>query len=362
MSSRAFLFTRAPAPTRALQCNNMHLLIPSPRVRALWPARRSRHLMLCATVALAGCDATHNPFAGPKTAFDGTAALAYATKHLELGPRMPGTAAHDRAADWIIAQAKQRADTVIVQRWTQTTRNGTKLGLQNILARFNPQAQQRVLYLTHWDTRPTADEDPTLGHRAQPILGANDGAAGVGLFLALADVFHETPPAVGVDLLFVDGEDWGDFNADSSGSAWPDALFGSQYFASHPSSASYQPLFGVLFDLIGSEDLHLWQEETSRQRAPEVVGRVWSVAKELGYGSYFRDQVGQPLIDDQVPLLNRGWHVIDVVSWPYGVLPKNAGPFDQPNPPYHHTLEDTIDKLSARSLQVVGDVAVALVR
>ena len=59
---------------------------------------------------------------------------------------------------------------------------------------FNPKATQRVLYVTHWDTRPTADDDPVLGNRSTPIPGANDGAAGVGLFVALGDALKKTPP------------------------------------------------------------------------------------------------------------------------------------------------------------------------
>ncbi|HEY4216710.1 MAG TPA: M28 family peptidase [Gemmatimonadaceae bacterium] len=318
--------------------------------------------VFAAAMTLAACGHLSDRFARPKTAFNGDSALSYTKQHLAVGPRTPGTPAHDSAAAWIVSEMRKRTDSVIVQKWTQTTRNGSKLVLENILARFNPQATQRVLYLTHWDTRPVADEDRNLGNRARPILGANDGASGVGLFVALADVFKKTPPSVGVDLLFTDGEDWGDFDADSTGKVWPDALFGSQYFAQHPPSPDYQPLFGVLFDMIGATDLHLWQEPNSIQRAPEVVSRVWNTAKSLGYGAYFHDEPGQALIDDQVPLQNRGWHVIDLVDWPYGGLPPNAGPNDPPNPNYHHTLEDTIDKVSARSLQIVGDVAVALVK
>jgi Zn-dependent M28 family amino/carboxypeptidase len=323
---------------------------------------RSFPFLCGVAVMLSGCDKVKDRFFGPKTEFDGNAALAYVKQHLAVGPRTPGTPAHDRAADWILAEMRKRTDSVTMQKWTQTTKNGTKLELQNILARFNPQVPQRVLYVTHWDTRPVADEDPNFGNRTRPILGANDGASGVGLFLALGDVFKRTPPSVGVDLLFVDGEDWGDFEADSSGKAWSDALFGSQYFAQHPPSADYQPLYGVLFDMIGAAELHLWQEQNSLQRAPEVIRRVWNAAQELGYAGYFHDQPGQALTDDQIPLLNRGWHVIDLVDWPYGVVPRNASPYDAPNPNYHHTMHDTIDKVSARSLQIVGDVAVALVK
>jgi hypothetical protein len=319
-------------------------------------------ILLCAAVlSLTGCDKLRDRFAGPKTAFDGQAALGYVKAHLAFGPRTPGTPAHDQAADWIVAEMKKRTDSVIVQSWTQTTADGTKLPLRNILARFNPSATQRVLYLTHWDTRPKADDDPNFGNKARPILGANDGASGVGLFIALGDVFKKTPPSLGVDLLFVDGEDWGAFDPDSAGH-YPDALFGSQYFAAHLPSPGYTPLFGVLFDMIGDADLQIYQEANSAQQAPEVVRRGWDTAAQLGYGKYFINQVGEAITDDHVPLLNKGLHVIDVIDLQYGPLPTGYGPFTAPNPNYHHTLQDTFDKLSAKSLQVVGDVAVTLVK
>jgi glutaminyl-peptide cyclotransferase len=318
-------------------------------------------LLCCAVLALTGCEKVTGRFSGPKTAFDGNAALAYTKQHLDFGPRPPGTPAHDKAGDWIVSEMKKRTDSVSVQEWTQTTKNGTKLAMKNILARFNPSATSRVLYVTHWDTRPTADDDPNFGNRARPILGANDGASGVGLFLALGDVFKKTPPSVGVDLLFVDGEDWGSFEPDSAGH-YPDALFGSQYFAAHPPSPSYQPLYGVLFDMIGDADLQFWQEGNSVEKAPEVVSRVWRTAQDLGYGSTFKDQPMTEVIDDHVPMLQKGWHVMDLIDLQYGPLPANYGPNDTPSPNYHHTMQDTFDKLSAKSLQIVGDVAVTLVK
>lgn len=322
-------------------------------------------LILFSTALLAsgtsGCAKLKEKYSGPTTAFDGQAALNYAKANLAFGPRTPGTAAHDKAGDWIVAEMKKRTDSVILQTWTQTTANGTKLAMKNVIARFNPKATSRVLYLTHWDTRPTADEDQNLGNRASPILGANDGAAGVGLFLALGDVFKKQPPSVGVDLLFVDGEDWGDFSPDSSGN-YPDALFGSQYFANHLPSPGYKPLFGVLFDMIGDADLTIYQEPNSVQAAPEVVSRVWRTADSLGYNQYFRTGMWPAITDDQVPLLKKGLHVIDVLDFWYGPPPASGNPEDSPVPNYHHTMQDTFDKLSAKSLQVVGDVAVALVK
>lgn len=318
--------------------------------------------LCCAVVALTGCDKIKDRFSGPKTAFDGNAAYNYTKQHLEVGPRIPGTPAHDKGLEWIVAELKKRTDSVTTQTWSQTTATGKTLQLTNVFARFNPAAKQRVLYMTHWDTRPVADEDANLGKRAGPMLGAVDGASGVGLFIALADVFKKTPPSVGVDLLFTDGEDWGSFDSDSSGKVWPDALFGSQYFAAHPPSADYNPLFGVLFDMVGASDLHFFQEGNSVRFAPEVVSRVWRTAGDLGYGEYFKNDPMTGIIDDQIPMQNKGWHVIDLVVWPFGPLPPNGNGDTPPAINYHHTTLDTFDKVSAKSLQIVGDVAVTLVK
>jgi glutaminyl-peptide cyclotransferase len=317
-------------------------------------------ILFFALATASACDRLKDRFSGPKTAFDAQAAMGYVQAQLAFGPRVPGTPAHVQAGDWILAEIKKRVDSVVVQTWTQTTANGTKLPLRNILARVNPSATQRVLYLTHWDTRPVADEDTNLGNKTRLFLGANDGASGVGLLMALADVFKKTPPSVGVDLLFVDGEDWGSFTADNSG-AYPDALFGSQYFANHLPSPDYKPLFGVLFDMIGDADLQIYQEANSVQNAPEVVRRVWQAAADMGYGNYFISEVGDAIIDDHLPLQQKGLRVIDVLDIQYGVL-SSRGPTVKPYPNYHHTMQDTFDKISAKSLQIVGDVAVTLVK
>jgi glutaminyl-peptide cyclotransferase len=277
---------------------------------------------------------------GARTAFNGAVALSYVKAQLDFGPRVPGSEAHRRAGDWIVAQMKQRADTVIEQRWTHVTVTGDTLPLRNILARFRPTATERVLYVTHWDSRPTSDEASDSASRRLPVPGANDGASGVALFIALGDVLKQTPPTVGVDLLFVDGEDYGSF------SQMTDVLLGSKYFAAHLPSSDYRPLYGVLWDMIGDRNLDIYQEGFSIQRSPEVVSLVWRKAGELGYSRYFIPSPGQAITDDHLPLLDAGLRVIDVIDIDY---------------PYHHTPEDTFDKVSAESLQVVGDVATALV-
>lgn len=306
-------------------------------------------VLAVASTLLAAC--TQKPDAPPAppvvtTEFDGEAALRYAAAQVAFGARVPDSDAHRKAGDWIVAQMIQRGAIVTEQKWTHTTKAGRTLPLRNIIARFNPQATERVLYLTHWDTRPTADMEPDPADQLTAIDGANDGASGVGLFVALADALQRRPSALGVDLLFVDGEDYGDF-----GPPRVDVLLGSTYFASHLPEPGYRPVFGVLFDMIGDADLKIPQEINSVQRAPEVVQRVWSKAAEMGRGNIFVPREGQAVTDDHIPLLDAGLKVIDVIDLDYG--PGNS---------YHHTLQDTMDKISTASLKIVGDIALALLR
>jgi hypothetical protein len=279
---------------------------------------------------------------GAAREFDGRTAFAYLERQMAFGPRIPGTPAHRATGDWLLGELRARADTVLVQEIRHVTHRGDTLPLRNFFARFRPAATERVLLLAHWDTRPRADQSANLGQQRLPVPGANDGASGVAVLLGVADALKKRPPppVMGVDLLFVDGEDYGDF-ADSS-----DVLIGSRWFAAHQ-PPGYQPLFAVLFDMVGDKDLQIYQEGNSVAFAPEVVQRVWRVAADLGYGRRFVPGVRHTLTDDHVSLQRAGIRAIDVVDFDY---------------PAWHTTEDTIDKVSAASLQIVGDVAVALVR
>ena len=263
---------------------------------------------------------------------------------MQFGPRIPNTEPHDRCGAWILDRLEATADTVEMQRFTTHTARGQPLRLTNYFARFRPTAPERVLYLAHWDTRPHADKSPRPEDRKQPVLGANDGASGTAVLLALADALKKTPPRMGVDLLFTDGEDYGDFS-DST-----ETLLGSRYFAAHL-PVGYSTLYAVLWDMVGDQDLDLAIEGNSRAFAPEVTSLVWHMADSLGYGRTFVQQVGIPLVDDHIPLQAVGIHAIDVVDFTYG-----------PDNRYHHTIYDTLDKVSAQSLQIVGNVALALVR
>jgi hypothetical protein len=293
-----------------------------------------RRALAAALLVVGGCGAGSG-----HREFDGHTALRYVARQVAFGPRIPNTPAHLAAGDWIDSLLRARADTVVVQAFTHVAVEGDTLALRNFLARFRPDDGERVLYVAHWDTRPQADRSPNLDDRRRPVPGANDGASGVALLLGVADALHRRPPSVGVDLLFVDGEDYGDFALNR------DVLLGSRHYAA--TLGAERPLFAVVWDMIGDRDLEIYREGHSLSGAPEVVDRVWRTARQLGHGGTFRDEELYTVTDDHLPLLEVGIRAIDVIDLDYA--------------PWH-TTEDTLDRVSAESLRIVGEVALALVR
>jgi hypothetical protein len=299
-----------------------------------------RTSLLAALGLVIGLGSCARKAAPPPREFDSSKAFEYLRTQVSFGTRIPGTASHERMANWLDSLLRARADTLIVQSWIHVTADGDSLPLRNFLARFNPKATTRILFLAHWDTRPRSD-GPNSKNQKAPVPGANDGASGVAVLLGVADALKRQPPAIGVDLLFDDGEDYGDFNEHPN-----DVLIGARYYAAHQPPGT-PPKYAVLFDLVADKDLQIYQEGNSLTGAPEIVQLVWATAKRLGKQSAFIDSPKHTLTDDHVELQKAGIKAIDVVDFDY---------------PAWHTPEDTIDKVSAASLQTVGDVAMALIR
>jgi len=292
--------------------------------------------LIVITTLLAACQPAPEPFVQE---FQGETARQYVARQLEFGPRIPGTPGHAAMAQWLDGELRTRADEVVVQRWTHVSAAGDSLPMVNLVARFRPELTRRVLYLAHWDTRPRADaggsSDPTA-----PVPGANDGGSGVAILLGVADALKATPPGIGVDLLFVDGEDYGEFSSDT------DVLIGSKYYAANQVPGP-KPSFAVLFDMVGHANPSFPKEGYSVIAASAIVERVWDVARDLGHEGIFLPRVGIEITDDHIPLQRAGIAAIDIIDINY---------------PAWHTPEDTLDKISAATLQAVGDVAMAVLR
>jgi glutaminyl-peptide cyclotransferase len=274
-------------------------------------------------------------------AFSAEAAYALIQRQVEFGPRVPGTPGHAAQLAWMTQFLRERADTVLVQPFTHTAGDGTKLELTNLFARFRPDATARVLLVAHWDTRPRADMDSDDDRRELPIAGANDGASGAAVLLEIANVLARHSAPIGVDLLFVDGEDYGP--------GGEDMYLGAKYFARNP-PASYRPLYGIVVDMVADKSPVFFMEGNSRDMAPEVVERVWRTAEQVGLGHIFVRSPGGYITDDHVHLNQGGFRTIDIIDFDFG--PGNA---------FWHTHQDALHNTGPTGPGAVGTVLTTLI-
>lgn len=269
-------------------------------------------------------------------AFDGNGALDLTRQQCNFGPRVPGTQAHAKCADWLISTLKQSCDTVILQTGTVQTATEGKIGIKNIIGVINPDASQRLLLLAHWDTRPWADNDPDPANHSKPVMGANDGASGVGVLLQLARQLKADSTTLGIDILLVDAEDMGeDDNEDSWG-------LGTQYWVQHPHVQGYRPLFGILLDMVGAQNATFTREYYSMQYAGGFVDLVWKNAA----GNHFINAQGGAVTDDHVFVNRGGIPCVDIID-----MRTDTGTGFCPE---WHTLGDTMSGISATTLGEVG--------
>ena len=274
----------------------------------------------------------------PVDAVDPERAFGYLTAQCDLGPRDPGSAGHAACLEYLVAELQALCDTVELMHFQPVDSRGNRVPpLTNIVARIVPEEERRYLFCAHWDTRPRADRDPDPARRAEPIIGANDGASGVAVLLELANILHANRPPVGVDLVLFDGEDYGEEGRIQ------DYMLGSREYARQ--RWQERPVLGVLVDMVGDRDLRLPIEQNSVEAAPELVDLVWSVAETLGEAAFVR-RAGYRVFDDHLPLIEVGWPVIDVIDFDY---------------PYWHTHDDTPEHCSPRSLGTVARVLVGVI-
>lgn len=279
---------------------------------------------------------------GDVPAFSADSAYAYVKAQVDFGPRNPGSIGHANALAYMTDELRRYSGgQVFVQRF-QTEGYNETLSLANVIAAFNPSAETRIMLCAHWDTRPRADQDSNPSDVGQPILGANDGASGVGVLLELARIFADNPPPIGVDIVFFDGEDYG---VESDLGKY---FLGSRHWSANPPVAGYMPRFAILLDMVGGVNPRFPKEGFSMNYAAPVVEQVWSIASELGHSSSFLSETSQPVADDHMILnQNYGLPTINIIHYPF--------------PEYWHTSGDTMDNIRPETLQAVGDVLLELI-
>lgn len=279
--------------------------------------------MLCCAALLLSCTpATPGEPQQPEDlVFDGERAYQHVLAQDAMGPRTPGSAAH---AEFIV-YAQQEFER---QGWQVTLQKTERMGhpITNILA--TRQEKPPILFMAHYDSRFYADDDPDPANHSLPVPGANDGASGVAVLLEFARVLPADAP---VGLLLFDTEDQGGIPG------W-DWILGSYAFVDE---LDYHPEAVILLDMIGDADLNIYKEYNSD---PDLTEEIWATAAKLGHQAYFIPEYKYAMLDDHIPFVEAGIRAVLIIDFDY---------------PYWHTIEDTPDKVSARSLQIVGEVVLA---
>jgi glutaminyl-peptide cyclotransferase len=272
-------------------------------------------------------------------AFDGKRAYEWVQRQVAFGPRTPGTAAHDSCFADLVRGLRLTTDAVEVDTFHyESPELGKDVRLMNVLARFKPSESKRVLLAAHWDTRPWADRDPDPAKRNQPILGANDGASGVAILMALAERLNRRAPGLGVDIALFDGEDLGTETN-------PNGYFrGSKRYVEWRSKEP-PPLFVVVLDMVGRKDASFYWEGNSYEQASNIVLLIWNKAKDLQLRQ-FKSGVKFSISDDHIPFLQNQIPAIDVIDFDF---------------PQWHTRGDVLSVIDPVTLEAVGRVLQTLV-
>ncbi len=250
--------------------------------------------------------------------FDGQRAYADVQTQVAMGPRVPGSEGHAKIREWMRGELEAAG-------WQVELQESEALGhpIKNIVAKRTNEGPQ-IIFGAHYDTRIYADSDPDPSNHTDFVPGANDGASGVAVLLELARSLPNDTPAVW--LVFFDAEDNGNIET------W-DWILGSSEFVRNN---TLQPRAAVIVDMIGDADLNIYKEFNSD---PELTEEIWNTAKSLGYENKFIPEYKHSMIDDHTPFIRAGIPAIDIIDFDY---------------PYWHTVQDTPDKVSSQSLEIVG--------
>lgn len=268
--------------------------------------------------------------------FDGDRAYRYLVEQCEIGPRISGTEGNRKLRRLMQEHFTRLGGEVALQQFT--TRHpltGDVVELENVVAAWHADRRNRVVIGAHFDTRPMADKETNSQRRAQPFLGANDGASGVAVLMELAHMLSDLKTTVGVDLVAFDAEE---LVYDEVG----DYFLGSSHFADlyRKRTGPERYVAGFVVDMVGDRTLEILPDAEGQRQSPKLVDEVWKLARKLG-ATGFKTRGQYDVRDDHIPLMAAGIDAIDIIDFNY---------------PHWHRITDTPDKCSAVSLAQVGGV------
>lgn len=282
----------------------------------------------------------------PSPDFQADSAYVFIEEQVAFGPRVPNTKAHAQCASYLEGELKRFGFSTHLQTAQVKAYTGGILNINNIMGRYKPENPNRVLLFAHWDSRHIADRDTK--DQDKPILGANDGASGVGVLLEIARLISNANNLnIGLDIIFFDAEDYGQ---PSEGMSMPQSntwCLGSQYWANHIPFSNYNPRYGILLDMVGARNAQFPKEGNSMRYAPDVVDKVWNTARSLGYDYYFSPEVDMYGITDDHLYINTIAKIpsIDIIQ--YDVEQRDFGHF-------HHRHSDDMTIIDKGTLKAVG--------
>jgi len=315
-------------------------------------------LASCNNPTQRGNPAAPNPTVSAKPgvdvpSFNKDSAYAYVVAQLAFGPRVPGTPAHQKCAEYITLKLKSWCKDVVVQKCRIAAFNGKMLDGKNIIASWKPELKNRIILCSHWESRPWADHDPDPKKRRNPVDAANDGASGVGILMEAARLFSLKQPAVGVDIVLFDLEDYGPPQDESQGDDkwWG---LGSQYWSQNPHKQGYSARYGILLDMVGAQGATFLLEGFSLQNAGNIQQKIWDTGNRIGYSSYFLYEKGGYVTDDHIFIMKyMNIPVVDLIQ-----LDKSTESGFNSS---WHTTHDNLASIDAYTLKAVGQTVLTVV-
>lgn len=295
-----------------------------------------------------------------RCAFSADSAYSYIAQQVAFGARVPATEEHAACGDWLHSQLARFGAQVQNQYGTMTNYAGEEQPLRNIVAFFEGSTTNAILLCAHWDSRPWSDEEPLYEDRFTPVIGANDGASGVGVILeilrqlSIRKAQGEFTPSV--QIVFFDCEDMGT-PTHYTGKERPDTwCLGSQYWAKEykTQNSKFKIQYGILLDMVGDPSATFPREYFSVNYAGNYVEQLWRTASRLGYGRYFVNQTAYPITDDHY-YVNTIANIpcVDIIDY----KPQNGTGFAE----WWHTQHDDMRNINLQTLQAVGQTVITTI-
>lgn len=275
--------------------------------------------------------------------FNAASAFSWLEKTVKMGNRYYGAPERKQAIQHLKGSLSKYSDKVETEVFFAVEKK-TKITyeLENIVGRTDTERTYRILIGSHWDTRLWAEEDPDPAMRNKPIEGANDGSSGLAVIVELLRLFREKPlENIGIDAVFFDGEEFG-----RPGNK--DYCKGSIHYAASPllKTEGINPRYVIVLDMIADKDLNIHPERNSMLHAPNLMNLIWDAAKNRKTDA-FKVGIKYTITDDHSAFNRIGIPSVLLIDFDY---------------PYWHTQKDIMDKVDAKSLGLVGNVVLDVIR